>query len=172
LIILGKQLRLQFMRAYIYLAGLLFFLSCKNPVEETVVKNDTTVIKKDTIAENRISPSSKPIATYNVPVDDGMGNMNNWKFSVNIYETSKTFEYKVNIQYKEIRSSEIVQIPNFNILPVVAIQPGKNPMSCIIGFNDAKGEFKDYIQVSVSNDQLKFKKINNYKVRKYSTPVN
>jgi len=160
------------MHAYIFLAGLLFFLSCKNPVEETVVKNDTTVIKKDMIVENRINPSSKPVATYSVPVDDGMGNMNNWKFAVNIYETAKTFEYKVNIQYKEIRSSEIVQIPNFNILPVVAIQPGKNPMSCIIGFNDAKGEFKDYIQVSVSNDQLKFKKINNYKVRKYSTPVN
>ena len=160
------------MRAYIFLAGLLFFLSCKNAVEETVVKNDTTVIKKDMIVENRINPSSKPVATYSVPVDDGMGNMNNWKFAVNIYETAKTFEYKVNIQYKEIRSSEIVQIPNFNILPIVAIQPGKNAMSCIIGFNDARGEFKDYIQVSVSNDQLKFKKINNYKVRKYSTPVN
>ncbi len=160
------------MRAYIFLSGLLFFLSCKNPEEEIVVKSDTTVIRKDTIAENRINPSSKPVATYSVPVDDGVGNMNNWKFAVNIYETAKTFEYKVNIQYKEIRSSEIVQIPNFNILPVVAIQPGKNAMSCIIGFNDARGEFKDYIQVSVSNDQLKFKKINNYKVRKYSTPVN
>lgn len=160
------------MRAYIFLSGLLFFLSCKNPEEEIVVKSDTTVIRKDTIAENRINPSSKPVATYSVPVDDGVGNMNNWKFAVNIYETAKTFEYKVNIQYKEIRSSEIVQIPNFNILPVVAIQPGKNAMSCIIGFNNARGEFKDYIQVSVSNDQLKFKKINNYKVRKYSTPVN
>lgn len=172
MIILGKQLRLHFMRAYIFLSGLLIFLSCKNPEEEIVVKSDTTVIRKDTIAENRINPSSKPVATYSVPVDDGVGNMNNWKFAVNIYETAKTFEYKVNIQYKEIRSSEIVQIPNFNILPVVAIQPGKNAMSCIIGFNDARGEFKDYIQVSVSNDQLKFKKINNYKVRKYSTPVN
>ena len=160
------------MRVFLFLSALLLLISCQNQTKDAAVKSDTVVVKQDTISEIRISPSSKPVATYSVPVDDGMGNMNNWKFAVNIYETSKTFEYKVNIQYKEIRSSEIVQIPNFNILPVVAIQPGKNPMSCIIGFNDAKGEFKDYIQVSVSNDQLKFKKINNYKVRKYSTPVN
>ena len=160
------------MRVFLFLSALLLLISCQNQTKDAAVKSDTVVVKQDTISEIRISPSSKPVATYSVPVDDGMGNMNNWKFAVNIYETSKTFEYKVNIQYKEIRSSEIVQIPNFNILPVVAIQPGKNPMSCIIGFNDAKGTFKDYVQVSVSNDQLKFKKINSYKVRRYSTPVN
>lgn len=160
------------MRVFLFLSALLLLISCQNQTKDAAVKSDTVVVKQDTISEIRISPSSKPAATYSVPVDDGMGNMNNWKFAVNIYETSKTFEYKVNIQYKEIRSSEIVQIPNFNILPVVAIQPGKNPMSCIIGFNDAKGTFKDYVQVSVSNDQLKFKKINSYKVRRYSTPVN
>lgn len=160
------------MRVFLFLSALLLLISCQNQTKDAAVKSDTVVVKQDTISEIRISPSSKPVATYSVPVDDGMGNMNNWKFTVNIYETSKTFEYKVNIQYKEIRSSEIVQIPNFNILPVVAIQPGKNPMSCIIGFNDAKGTFKDYVQVSVSNDQLKFKKINSYKVRRYSTPVN
>ena len=160
------------MRVFLFLSALLLLISCQNQTKDAAVKSDTVVVKQDTISEIRISPSSKPVATYSVPVDDGMGNMNNWKFAVNIYETSKTFEYKVNIQYKEIRSSEIVQIPNFNILPVVAIQPGKNPMSCIIGFNDAKGTFKDYVQVSVSNDQLKFKNINSYKVRRYSTPVN
>lgn len=160
------------MRVNAFLIVFLVFIGCNNPEQIKLEKKDSVVIKQDTIAENRINPSSKPIVTYSVPVDDGIGNANNWKFAVSIYETSKTFEYKVNIQYKEISSSEIVQIPNFNILPIVSIQEGKTPMSCIIGFNDAKGEFKEYIQVSVSNDQLKFKKINNYKVRKYSTSVN
>lgn len=159
------------MRVNAFLIVFLFFLGCNNPEQIKLENRDSVVVKQDTIAENRINPSSKPIATYSIPVDDGMGNMNKWKFAVSIYETAKTFEYKVNIQYKEIRSAEIIQVPDFNVLPVVAIQPGKNPMSCIIGFNDTKGDFKDYIQVSVSNDQLKFKKINNYKVRKYSTPV-
>ena len=159
------------MRLFVYLSGLFFFIGCQNHSQNSVVKTDTVVIKQDTISENRVNPSPKPVATYTVPIDDGVGNANNWKFAVNMYETAKTFEYKVNIQYKEIRSTEIIQIPNFNIAPVVDIQPGKNPMSCIIGFNDAKGVFKEYILVSVNNDQLKFKKINSYKVRRYSAPV-
>ena len=159
------------MRAFKFLLALLLFISCENQKQGSVVKNDTLVIKQDTISDNRMNPSTKPVAVYSVPVDDGMGNANNWKLAVNIYETAKTFEYKVNIQYKEIRSTEIIQIPNFNIAPVVGIQQGKNPMSCIIGFNDAKGGFKEYILVSVSNEQLKFKKINSYKVRRYSAPV-
>ena len=159
------------MRAFKFLLALLLLISCENQKQGSVVKTDTLVIKQDTISDNRMNPSTKPVAVYSVPVDDGMGNANNWKFAVNMYETAKTFEYKVNIQYKEIRSTEIIQIPNFNIAPVVDIQPGKNPMSCIIGFNDAKGNFKEYILVSVNNDQLKFKKINSYKVRRYSAPV-
>ncbi len=160
------------MRAFIYLSGLFFVISCQSQSQNAVVKTDTVVIKPDTISENRMNPSTKPVASYAVPVDDGVGNANNWKFAVNVYETSKTFEYKVHIQYKEIRSTEVIQIPDFNKLPVVSIQEAKIPMSCIIGFNDAKGNFKSYIEVSVSNNQLKFKKINNYKVRKYSAPVN
>ena len=159
------------MRAFVYLSGLFFLISCQNQSKNAVVKTDTVVIKQDTIAENRVNPSPKPVATYTVPIVDGVGNANNWKFAVNMYETAKTFEYKVNIQYKEIRSTEIIQSPNFNIAPVVGIQPGKNPLSCLIGFNDAKGNFKEYILVSVNNDQLKFKKINSYKVRRYSAPV-
>ncbi|MEO0066211.1 MAG: hypothetical protein RI983_1537 [Bacteroidota bacterium] len=159
------------MRLFLFLCCLLIFMSCENPKQDTLVKTDSLVVKLDTIAENRINPSAKPVATYTVPVDDGMGNINSWKFAVNMFETTKTFEFKVNIQYKEIRSTEIIQIPNFNIAPVVGIQPGKNPLSCLIGFNDAKGNFKEYILVSVNNDQLKFKKINSYKVRRYSAPA-
>lgn len=159
------------MRAFVYLSGLLFFSSCQNQSQNDLVKTDTVFIKQDTISENRVNPSAKPVATYTVPVDDGVGNANNWKFAVNIYETAKTFEYKVNIQYKEIWSTEIIQIPNFNVAPEVGIQPGKNPLSCTIGFNDAKENFKAYILVSVNNDQLKFKKLNSYKVRRYSAPV-
>lgn len=160
------------MRAFIYFLGFLFVISCQNQSQNAVVKTDTVVIKPDTISENRMNPSSKPVASYAVSVDDGVGNANNWKFAVNVYETTKTFEYKVRIQYKEISSTELIQIPDFNILPVVSIEKSKIPMSCIIGFNDAKGNFKSYIEVSVSNNQLKFKKINNYKVRKYRAPVN
>jgi hypothetical protein len=155
------------MKAQLYFFILIFLISCQQPESNQPVKNDTIRIKPIGIAEDRVNPSKKPIATYTVPVDDGMGNLNNWKFAVNIYETSKTFAYKINFEYKEIKSSQTIQIPNFNTMPVVSIKPGKSALDCMIGFNDAKGLFKDYIQVNVKNEQLKVKKVNSYAVRAY-----
>jgi hypothetical protein len=160
------------MRAIVYFGLLILSISCtaiENKKNET--KLDSVIIKAPSVSEERELPSKKPIATYAVPIDDGMGNVNNWKFSVNIYETSKTFNYKVQIQYKEIRASEMITIPNFGITPIVSIKPGKSSLDCLIGFNDTKGLFKEYIQVNVKNEQLKFKKINSYAVVKYRTVI-
>ena len=160
------------MRAIVYFGLLILSFSC-NSIEnkQSQTKVDTVVIKAPTVSEVRELPSKKPIAAFSVPIDDGMGNANNWKFGVNIYETSKTFEYKVQIQYKEIRATEMITIPNFGIDPVVTIKPGKSSLDCIIGFNDSNGLFKEYIQVNVKNEQMKFKKINSYAVFKYRTPI-
>ncbi len=160
------------MKAIVYFILLISIISCtalENKQSETKV--DTLLIKAPTVSEERENPSKKPIASYVVPIDDGMGNLNNWKFAVNIYETNKTFEYKVQIQYKELRATEKITIPNFGIIPVVSIKPGKSSLDCIIGFEDKQGLFKDYIQVNVKNEQLKFKKINSYAVRTYKTKI-
>lgn len=160
------------MRAIVYFGLLILSISC-NSIENKQIetKVDTVVIKAPSVSEVREQPSKKPIATFSVPIDDGMGNANNWKFGVNIYETAKTFEYKVQIQYKEIRATEMITIPNFGIDPLVTIKPGKSSLDCIIGFNDSNGLFKEYIQVNVKKEQLKFKKINSYAVYKYRTPI-
>jgi hypothetical protein len=160
------------MRAIVYFGLLILSISC-NSIENKQIetKVDTVVIKAPSVSEVREQPSKKPIATFSVPIDDGMGNANNWKFGVNIYETAKTFEYKVQIQYKEIRATEMITIPNFGIDPLVTIKPGKSSLDCIIGFNDSNGLFKEYIQVNVNKEQLKFKKINSYAVYKYRTPI-
>lgn len=160
------------MKAIVYFGLLTSTISCtalENKQIETKV--DTVLIKAPTVSEARENPSKKPVATYAVPIDDGMGNANNWKFAVNIFETMKTFEYKVLIEYKEIKATEKITIPNFGMLPNVSIKPGKASLDCIIGFGDKQGVFKDYIQVSVKNEQLKFKKIKSYAVYKYRTPV-
>ncbi len=160
------------MRAIVYFGLLILSISC-NSIENKQIetKVDTVVIKAPSVSEVREQPSKKPIATFSVPIDDGMGNANNWKFGVNIYETAKTFEYKVQIQYKEIRATEMITIPNFGIDPVVTIKPGKSSLDCIIGFKDSNGLFKEYIQLNVKKEQLKFKKINSYAVYKYRTPI-
>lgn len=161
------------MKAIVYFSLLVSSISCTAlENKQTETKVDTVLIKAPTVSEERENPSKKPIATYTVPIDDGMGNANNWKFAVNIFETTKTFNYKVNVQYKEIRSTEIIQIPNFNTMPEVSIKPGKTGLDCMIGFNDAKGLFKEYIQVSVKDEQLKVKKVNSYAVRSYQRKLN
>ncbi len=160
------------MKAIVYFGLLSSIIACTaTENKQNNTKVDSIVIKAPNVSEEREQPSKKPVATYAVPIDDGMGNANNWKFSVNIYETSKTFEYKVQIQYKELRATEKISIPNFGIIPVVSIKPGKSNLDCIIGFEDKQGLFKDYIQVNVKNEQLKFKKINSYAVVRYSTPI-
>ncbi len=161
------------MKAFLYSGLLIFIIGC-NATEnkQNDIKVDSIVIKAPSVSAEREQPSKKPVAAYAMPIDDGMGNLNNWKFAVNIYETTKTFNYKVNVQYKEIRSTEIIQIPNFNTMPEVSIKPGKTGLDCMIGFNDAKGLFKEYIQVSVKNEQLKVKKVNSYAVRSYQRKLN
>ncbi|MDO8997704.1 MAG: hypothetical protein Q7U77_13850 [Sediminibacterium sp.] len=160
------------MRAFVLLIVFTGVISCNNPeTNQQAPITDTIILKQATVAEERVNPAKKSIAIYSVPIDDGMGNANNWKFAVNIYETAKTFEYKVNIQYKEIRATEMITIPNFGIAPAVSIKPGKSTLDCIIGFSDTKGLFKEYFQVSVKNDQLKFKKIKSYGVRTYKTKI-
>jgi hypothetical protein len=160
------------MKAFLYSGLLIFIIGC-NATEnkQNDIKVDSIVIKAPSVSAEREQPSKKPVATYAVPIDDGMGNANNWKFAVNIFETKKTFEYKVQIEYKEIRATEKITIPNFGIMPNVSIKPGKSSLDCMIGFNDKQGLFKDYIQVSVKNEQLKFKKINSYAVIKYKTVI-
>lgn len=160
------------MKALVVFGLLISIISCTElENKHSVTKVDTVLVKAPSVSEERENPSKKPIAVYLVPIDDGMGNANNWKFAVNIYETKQTFEYKAQIQYKEIRTTEKIAIPNFGIMPNVSIKPGKSSLDCIIGFKDKQGLFKDYIQVSVKNEQLKFKKINSYAVVKYSTPI-
>lgn len=161
------------MKAFLYSGLLIFIIGC-NATEnkQNDIKVDSIVIIAPSVSAEREQPSKKPVAAYAMPIDDGMGNLNNWKFAVNIYETTKTFNYKVNVQYKEIRSTEIIQIPNFNTMPEVSIKPGKTGLDCMIGFNDAKGLFKEYIQVSVKNEQLKVKKVNSYAVRSYQRKLN
>ncbi|HLD54486.1 MAG TPA: hypothetical protein VJA82_14350 [Sediminibacterium sp.] len=161
------------MKAIFYLFVSLVLVCCNNTESDQLKSTtDTISVKQISISEDRANPEKNPIAVYAVPVDDGMGNLNNWKFAVNIYETTKTFNYKVNVQYKEIRSTEIIQIPNFNTMPAVSIKPGKSGLDCMIGFNDSKGLFKEYIQVSVKNEQLKVKKVNSYAVRSYQRKLN
>lgn len=120
------------------------------------------VISNDTIPETRTTVKNEPVAGFSQPIKD---ELNNWKFSVQVYETRRTFHYSLRVQYKELRISDSLTIPNFGTMPKVELRKGPEPYSCIIGFIDKKGDFREYRKAFInSNDQLRIKTIHSYYV--------
>jgi hypothetical protein len=118
------------------------------------------VIVNDTISETRNNAKSGAVASYSEPVKD---KLNNWKFSVDAFETNQTFKYLLKIQYKELRVEDTLTVPNFGIQPTVALQKGPEDLSCIVGFKGKEDEFKEYKKVFVENGQLRITTIKAYR---------
>jgi hypothetical protein len=115
-----------------------------------------------TIPEFRKTVKKEPIAEYREKVND---KINDWYFSVQLLETSKTFNYLIKMQYEEVRGEDTIKIPDFGIEPKLEIRKGKEPYSCIIGFLDKENRFMEYKEVSVQNGtDLKLTTIKHYTV--------
>lgn len=128
--------------------------------------DSTIVINNDTIPEIRKAVKEAPVAKYSERVKDAL---NDWQFAVTVYETERTFHFLMNMQYKELRVSDSLHIPNFGTLPRIEVRKGKEPLSCIIGFLDKKDVFREYKKVSIKGEQLKFTTLNSYYVGVYRT---
>ena len=147
------------------------FVSCtqitkKNKQQETEAKENITYLTNDTIATFRKSINAKPVAIFREPVAD---EFNKWEFGVKIYETKETFKYTVKMRYKELSASDVLNIPNFGIVPKVILKKGIAEHSCIIGFEDKKGNFKEYKMAIAKQNQLKIIEIKSYFVGVYAT---
>ena len=68
------------------------------------------------------------------------------------------------MKYQEITGSDTIRFPNFGTEPQPRIQKGKNDLECVIGFLDNTGKFREYVMVSVKNDQLKLSTLKRYAV--------
>jgi hypothetical protein len=158
---------------YFVAATVMFLLGACNQIEkqEAVVSDTKTFITNDTIAETRIKPAEVPVSEYKEWVSDDVNNANNWEFSARVYETKKTFVYRIVMQYKELRETADMELPNFGMLPKPAIQKGDKKYTCIIGFLDKKGQFKPYKKLSAANDRLKLTTVAHYSVGVYRTQI-
>lgn len=122
---------------------------------------DTVMINLDTVAETRTSVKASPVVNYHEKVADAL---NDWGFTVNIYETKKTFYYLMKVKYEEMEATDTLKLPNTGIKPVVQVHQGKDKYSCIVGFLDKEQKFREYKKVSVEDNQLKIKVLNHYGV--------
>ncbi|MCE7066549.1 hypothetical protein [Dyadobacter sp. CY326] len=144
---------------YLSLLLLLTLFACNQNDKGKNSDGSPSGIVNDTIPLQRTSVENSPVASYSEKVKDPL---NDWRFSVDIYETKSTFDFLVKIKYKELDAEDNIKIPNFGIMPKVEVRKGKTDQSCIIGFLDKAGEFKEYKLVQVKNQQLKISTIKHY----------
>lgn len=150
------------MKNCLFFASLFLLASCHSEqAEDNSPANQTVVIPKDTVPEIRVNPQSKPAAAFSEPIGD---ELNDWKFAVELYETKKTFLYSLRIQAKEVRVSDSVSFPNLGYAPKPVLQKAKEPFTCLIGFLDKDGKFKEYKKVSFIDDRLRIKTTHTYYV--------
>jgi len=150
--------------SFVALAFVLTAFACNNLHEDSNVNESTTYVTNDTIPELRSKVNPNPVAEYVKPLKD---DLNNWKFDVSAYETKQRFKYLLRMKYEELDESDTLNIPNFGIQPKVEIHKGKDDYSCIVGFLDKKGEFKEYKQVAIKDNEMKLTTLKRYFVGVY-----
>lgn len=112
----------------------------------------------------RDTVSKQAVAEYRVKTDNPL---NDWYFSVRLYETKKTFHYLIRLQFEEVSGTDTLKLPNFGAMPQPEIRKGPEQYSCIIGFLDKDKQFREYKKVYVVGDRLKITALKHYAVATY-----
>lgn len=155
------------MKHYSFLL-LLALLCCNKPKNnEDASAADSSEPGKainDTIPLTRTTVENSPVASYSEKVQD---DLNDWRFAVDVYETKQTFKFLMKIEYMVQEAEDTLTIPNFGIMPKVEIRKGPTENSCIVGFLDKQGEFKEYKSVALKDKQLKISTLKYYARTRY-----
>jgi hypothetical protein len=149
------------MKKFITLLLLASMFSCNQQKESEATKGGME-ITNDTIPETRNNVKASPVASYSEPVED-KDKLNDWKFSVDAFETPMTFKYLLKIRYKELRVEDTLTIPNFGIYPTIVLNKGPEDLSCIVGFKDKEDAFKDFKKVYIEKGELKITTLKTYR---------
>lgn len=127
--------------------------------------NNGTVIKAAApVSANRTEVRKEPVTEYTTKVKD---ELNELYFKVKLYETPKTFTYLVKVEYEELRNTDTLVLPDFGIPPTVVVKAGPSTYSCIIGFLDKEGLFREYKLVEAKEDRLKISTLKHYTAHTY-----
>lgn len=113
----------------------------------------------------RTAVSTEPVAEYKQKTENPL---NDWYFSVKLFETPKTFQYVMKLKYEEMEGDDTLFLPNVGTMPKPVIQEGEDKYSCIVGFMDNHNEFREYKKVYVKNDELKVTSLKHYSVATYA----
>src|SRR5215216_1448127 len=143
------------MKNIFLLSVVTLIISCNNNQSSsntTAGKDSANVITNDTVPTIRQEINPKPVASFFKEIPNSL---NNWHFSVDVYETKETFHYLMKMEYMELREMDTLKIPNIGIWPRIEIHKGKDDHSCIVGFFDRSNNFKEYKLVTAKDNKLK-----------------
>ncbi len=145
---------------YCYLIFLVFINACNQnnstSNKDSALNNGSS---KDIIPEIRNTVNKKPVASYIIPMGDPrLGR----KFGVEVFETPFAFKYLLEMQYDGMVQTDTLKVPNLGAWPVIELKPGKEKLSCIIGFLDDKNNFREYKLLSAQNNQLHLSVLKSY----------
>lgn len=133
----------------------------------TTAEKTTPAIKAPPVEKiplYRTTVNAEPVAEHKEKTDNPL---NDWYFSVKLYETPKTFQYLMKCKYEELEGDDTLYLPNMGVAPKPVIQKGEDKYSCIVGFMDNNNQFREYKKVYVKNDQLKVTSLKHYSVVTY-----
>ncbi len=154
----------------IFLCAIGFYLfSCHSNNQQTTnsdsINKPTVINPTNNVPEFRKDVKADPIDQYKEKTDNPL---NDWYFSVKLFETPMTFHYLIKMQFEEIRGEDTLKLPNFGYDPKPVLKKGNEKYSCIIGFMDDKNVFREYKLVHVTNgNELKITALKHYSVATY-----
>jgi hypothetical protein len=146
----------------------LILSSCAEKKSPATPSTDTTALVTPAIALTRETVQKQPVVSYSERTDNPL---NDWHFSVKLYETRNTFHYLIKMQFEEIRGTDTLRLPNFGTMPEPVIRKGKEQYSCIIGFLDKDKQFREYKKVYVKNNVMRITALKHYAVTERSREV-
>jgi hypothetical protein len=144
----------------IILFSVLIF-SCHSDQSNSNSNADTSVAQSplEKVPMYRTEIKKEPVAEYEEKIKD---KLNDWKFSVKLYETQKTFYYLIKMQYEEVSGEDTLKLPNLGAPPLPAIHAGNEKYSCVLGFMDVQNKFNEYKLVSVESGNIKLTTLKHY----------
>ena len=137
------------------------FFSCHSNQSNSNANADTSKVQLplEKVAMYRTEIKKEPVAEYEEKIKN---NINDWKFSVKLYETQKTFYYLIKMQYEEVTGEDTLKLPNLGAMPQPAIHAGNEKYSCVLGFMDVQNKFNEYKVVSVEDGNIKLTVLKHY----------
>lgn len=130
--------------------------------EDVADNNKKEVVNPaNNVPAERSEVKKEAVAGYRVKTDDPL---NEFYFSVQLFETKKTFHYLMQLEFETIEGKDTLRLPNFGAMPEPVIKKGPEKYSAIIGFLDKDKQFREYKKVYVVGDKLKVTALKHYGV--------